>query len=79
VTWLVRTCITLSLVFICILFVNLKRFSIFLSLFIFLFQDFVGISSANPHDTSLVYSGKAGGLKGLLYMLNATLIFTKVS
>jgi len=39
----------------------------------------VGISSANPHETSLVHLGEPSGLQGLLHMLNATVIPTKVS
>ena len=50
----------------------------FLLLFYFL-KDFMGISSVNPHDTSLVHLGEPRGLKGFLYMLNATVILTKVS
>ena len=43
------------------------------------FWDFVGISSANPHETLLVHLGEQSGLKGLLHTLNATVIPTKVS
>ena len=43
------------------------------------FRDFVGISSANPHETLLVLLGEPSGLKGLLHTLNATVIATKVS
>lgn len=41
--------------------------------------DFVGMSSGNPHETSLVLLGPPVGLKGLLHTLNATVIPTKVS
>jgi len=39
----------------------------------------VGTSSANSHETTLVHLGYPCGLKGLLHMLNATVIPTKVS
>ena len=47
--------------------------------FVSFFLDFVGISSANPHETLLVHLGEPSGLKGLLHTLNATVIPTKVS
>lgn len=40
--------------------------------------DFVGRSTANPHETLLVHQGKPRGLKGLLHMLSATVMSTKV-
>jgi len=43
------------------------------------FWDFVGRSSANPHETLLVHLGEPSGLNGLLHTLNATVIPTKVS
>jgi len=49
------------------------------SFYFFFFKDFVGISSANPHETLLVHLGEPRGLKGLSHMLNATVIPTKVS
>ena len=57
------------------------NFFVFFSLLIFLsFEiDFVGISSANPHETLLVHLREPSGLKGLLHTLNATVIPTKVS
>jgi len=39
----------------------------------------MGISFANPHETSLVHLEEPSGLKGLLHTLNATVIPTKVS
>jgi len=39
----------------------------------------VGVFPINPHETSLVHSGLPRGLKGLLHMLNAIVISTKVS
>jgi len=39
----------------------------------------VGISSANPHETSLVHLGEPSGLKGLLHTLNATVIPTTMT
>jgi len=42
-------------------------------------KDFVGISSSNPYETSLVHLGEPRGLKGLLHKVNATVIPTKVS
>jgi len=39
----------------------------------------MGISSANPHETSLIHLDNRGGLKGLLHVLNATLILTTMS
>ena len=39
----------------------------------------MGISSADPHETSLVHLGEPRDLKGLLHMLNATAIPGKVS
>ena len=76
--WLIRTCTVRPVVY--ILFCHFC-FSIFVSLFFvfFLFESFVGISSANPHETLLVHLGKPRGLKGLLHTLNATVIPTKVS
>jgi len=38
----------------------------------------VGVFPRNPHETSLVHSGLPRGLKGLLHMLNAIVIPTKV-
>jgi len=83
VTWLVRMCTYFSLVYICALFVNPNYFSVFISVpvfpLIFMFQDFVGVSSTDPHKTSFVHLGKLRGLKGLLHTLNATMIPMKVS
>ena len=39
----------------------------------------MGISYANPHKTLLVHLGESRGLKGLLHILNAIVIPTKVS
>ena len=36
----------------------------------------MGISSANPHETSLIHLGDPSGLKSLLHTLNATVIPT---
>jgi len=47
--------------------------------FLFLFLDFMGISSTNTHETLLVHLTEPSGLKGLLHMLNATVITMKVS
>jgi len=38
----------------------------------------VGISSANTHETLRIHLGEPSGLNGLLHMLNATVIPTKV-
>jgi len=55
-------------------------FFVFTSFLIFSsFWDFVGISFANPHETSLVHLGESSGLKGLLHTLNATVIPMKMS
>ena len=35
------------------------------------FKDFMGTSSANPYETSLVHLGEPWDLKGLLHRLNA--------
>jgi len=43
------------------------------------FKYFVGISSTNTNETSLVQLGEQSGSKGLLHTLNATMIPTKVS
>jgi len=43
------------------------------------FKDFMGISSTNSLETSLVYLGQLRGLKGLLHTLNSIMIPTKVS
>ena len=66
---------------VCALFVYLFVFFVFLSPFplIFLLQDFVGVSFANSHKTSLVHLGEQRDLKGLLQTLNATVIPITVS
>jgi len=43
------------------------------------FKNFVGISSTNPHEISLIHLREARDLKGLLHTLNATVIPIKVS
>jgi len=43
------------------------------------FKDLVGIFFTNPHETSLNHLGEPKDLKGLLHMLNAIVIPTKVS
>jgi len=66
----------------CVQFIPLYVLCVLLLLFFACFSffwDFVGISSANPHETSLVHLGKPSGLKGLLHTLNAIVIPTKVS
>ena len=74
--WLIRTCTVHPDVYILLCHF---LFSIFPLFFVFPFWDFVGISSANPHETLLVHLGWPRGLKGLLHMLNTTVIPTKVS
>ena len=54
-------------------------FDFFFSFLCFLFQDFVGISSVNPHETLLIHLRETRGLKALLHTLNASVIPTKVS
>ena len=81
---LVRMCANFSLVYICVVFVNpfllfYLCFFLLLPSYFFFFKDFVGMSSANPHETSLVHLGEPRGLKGLLRTLNTTVIPTKVS
>ena len=55
--------------FICFAFEEIQKY----------FKDFVGISSANPHETSIIHLGELKGLKGWLHMSNAAVIPTKVS
>jgi len=78
---LIHLCTVYPVVFIYNLcFVLSFFFSIFIPFrFTFPFLDFVGISSANPHETSLVHLGEPSSLKGLLHMLNTTVIPTTVS
>ena len=64
--------------YICVLFLNLKIFSISF-FFLFIYLDVVGISSANRHENLLIQLEKPRGLKGLFHMLDATMVPTKVS
>ena len=75
--WLIWTCTVHPVVY--ILFCHFHFFAFCFSFLWFSFWDFVGISSANPHETLLVHLGWPRGLKGLLHTLNATVIPTKVS
>jgi len=67
-----------ALVYICVCLE--KKYFPFFVLFVllfFFFKDFVGISFANLHKTTLLHLGEPRGLKGLLYMLSATIISMK--
>ena len=66
------------IIYILLVFIPFISLFSLLFLFSFPFWDFVGISSANPHETSLVHLGELSGLKGLLHTA-ATVIPTTVS
>jgi len=57
-----------SCIYLCLVCISILYPLFFLSPFplIFLFQDFMGISFTNPHETSLVHLGELRGLKGLV-------------
>jgi len=53
-------------IYICVLFTNSNKKNFFLSLLSLLFHDFVGISSTNLREISLVHLGEPRGLKSVL-------------